>query len=694
MRKPHIFSLGELGLEVEFGKVATQADGSVLLKKGGTVMLATVVEAKTEEFPGFLPLTVDYREHFAAAGKIPGGYFKREGRPTDTEVLTSRLIDRAIRPLFPERYFNKLQVMVTVYSVDKAHTPNVLALLGASLALNVSKIPFLGPVGIAEVGRVDGSLVFEPSYDQMQESDLRVVVAGTAEGICMVEGSANEISEQDLIDILFKAHERIARQVAWQLDIQKQLGVEKNEVAGAQDWQTVAQKVEEYLTTERVRGIVGLIKADRKAYLSDLKEQFLEQHGQAAVEGGMADVLVGYVYEDVLKKKLTTQMFELNKRIDGREFETVREISSEVGLLPFTHGSALFTRGQTQALVTVTLGGGQDEQRIEDLMGDRVDQSFMLHYNFPPYSVGEVRPLRGPGRREVGHGYLAASGLQYVLPSKEDFPYTIRVVADMLESDGSTSMATVCGSTMALMDAGVPIRKMVSGIAMGLIRSADNTFQALTDITGAEDAFGLMDFKVIGTDEGITAIQMDIKHKGGLPREVFEKALAQSNRGRSHIMQEMRKVMTEPRASLSDLVPKIVSFAIPREKIGAIIGKGGETIRAITDTTSVTIDIEDEGRVNIFGHPGPKMEQAINWVKILAGQIEVGRVYDVKVQRIVEFGVFVELAPGQVGLIHISLIPRSQQQELEQHYPIGSPMRALVTDHDTMSGRIRLKPVQ
>lgn len=687
------FSLKKFDYEVEIGKFATQADGAVWFKQGGTVVLATVVSAPSSEFPGFLPLTIEYREQFAAAGKIPGGYYKREGKATDKEVLTGRLIDRAIRPLFPENYFNQIQIVVTVYSVDKEHQPAVIALGAASLALAISKIPFLAPVSAVEVARVKGEWVLNPLYSQTLESDVRITVAGTKEGINMVEGCTNEISEDDMVDVFFKAHALIKEQIVWQEEIQSQVGLPKEPIVDPIDWTDWTKKFDSFLTEERVKRTFVHDKVVRGKALDDLLEEFKTEQHDKIEELKINTKILAYVYDDVLKKKITALIFKLGHRIDGRSFEQVRTISTEVGLLPFTHGSAVFNRGRTQALVSLTLGGGQDEQKVEDLMGNTVEKAFMLHYNFPPFSVGEVRPMRGPGRREIGHGHLAASALEPILPKREDFPYTIRIVADMLGSDGSTSMATVCGSTMALMNGGVPIKKMVSGIAMGLLQSPEGSFQSMSDINGIEDAFGLMDFKVAGTSEGITAIQMDIKYKGGLPREVFQKALSQAKQGRHHILAEMQKVMTKPNENLSELVPHIVTLKIKQDKIGAIIGTGGKTIRSITEKTGTMIDIESDGLVKIYGHPGPKMDEAIGWVKVLAGIIDKGQVFSGKIKRIADFGLFVELVPDFDGLVHISMIPKQKQANLSREYKIDDPLKVEVLDFDPDSGRVRLKIV-
>lgn len=687
------FRLPEFGYEVTFGKFAGQATGAAYLQQGGTVVLSTVVSAPAQEFPGFLPLTVDYREYYSAAGKIPGGYFKREGKFTDKEILTSRLVDRAVRPLFPANYFDQIQILSTVYSVDREHMPHILALLGSSLALVTSKIPFMEPVGVCEIARVDGQWVFFPTYEQGLKAEGKIIVAGTAEGINMVEGAAQEFSEADFIDALFLAHDVIKKQVAWQREIQQELGITKEPVVDQFDWTLWIQRVKEILTDVQVERLFTDDKVVRSAVREELETAFLNKHAEEITQSGISKTFLVYIFDTTLKDRITEMIFKLGKRIDLRDFERVRPISTEVGLLPFAHGSAVFNRGRTQALVSATLGGGQDEARFEDIMDHSTDGSFMLHYNFPSFSVGEVRASRGPGRREVGHSNLAAAAVRQVLPEKEKFPYTIRIVADILSSDGSTSMATVCGSTMALMNAGVPIRKMVSGIAMGLLRNTQGQFQVITDIAGIEDEFGLMDFKVAGTENGITAMQMDIKYKGGLPRTLFEQALAQARVGRLHILHEMQKVMSAPNPKLSDLVPQVVIFKVPVDKIGAIIGPKGKIIQDIIKETSTTIDIEDDGLVKIYGHPGPKLDQAISWVKTLGGVIERGMRYEGRIKRIADFGLFVEIAPGQDGLVHISTIPRAEQVAFMKSVKIDDAVSVEVIDYEQETGRIRLKIV-
>lgn len=688
------FCLPSFDYKVITGKLAGQADGAVWFQQGGTVILATAVTSPSREFQGFLPLSVDYRELFSAAGKIPGGYFKREGKPSDKEVLTSRLIDRALRPLFPDKFFDQVQILVTVYSVDKEHAPYNLALVASSLALSISKIPFLGPVGAIEAIKDGDKWILSPSYEQSKNAKSKITVAGTKEGICMVEGRSNEIPENELVDVLFLAHDEIKKQVEWQVEIQQEVGKEKEPVSDHLDWENWNKKTSNFLTQERLASIEVADKVERKKAISDLKKSFFEEYKDQAEEVSVSQSFIDYIFEQVLKNKVTERIFSTNKRIDGREFNQVRNISSEVGLLPFNHGSSLFSRGETQALVSVTLGGGQDEQRVEELMGDTVERSFMLHYNFPPFSVGEVRFLRGPGRREVGHGYLAASALKAVLPSEEKFPYTIRIVADILSSNGSSSMATVCGSTLALMDAGVPISSMVSGIAMGLLINESGDFRILSDITGTEDGFGLMDFKVSGTENGVTAIQMDIKYKGGLGKEVFNSALNQAKEGRLHILNEMRKTLNAPKSELSKLVPQIVSFKVPNDKIGAIIGPGGKVIKEIIEKTSTSIDIDDNGLVKIFGQPGPDLDKAVKWVKTLAGIIEKDSIYYGEVKRIVDFGIFVELAPGLDGLVHVSNLPRQIQSNFAKEFNTGDKVNVQVVDYDKSTGRVRLKLIE
>jgi len=688
------FQAPDFGFEVEIGLVAAQADGAVWFRNGGSVVLATAVSEPTKEFPGFLPLTVEYREQFSAAGKIPGGYYKREGKPTDKEVLTGRIIDRSIRPLFPSDFFQQVQIINTVYSVDKEHSPSIMALNASSLALVISNIPFLEPVGAVELCRINGSWVVNPTYPEIVKSDAKLTVAGTAAGICMVEGSSTGIAESEFVDAMFMAHESIKKIVAWQLQIQAEVGKTKDnpEKDFNFDWSLWKQRVDSLLTDETLKSFFIADKIERGSRISQVRELLLQQFEQEIKETGISQTIIDYVFDTQLRAKIVNMIFALNKRIDGRDFTTVRDISIQVGLLPFTHGSALFNRGRTQALVSLTLGSGQDEQRIEELMEDgEFAGNFMLHYNFLPFSTGEARPMRGPGRREVGHGYLAASAVRNVLPAKEDFPYTIRVVSDILESDGSSSMATTCGATMALMHGGVPIKAMVSGIAMGLLMNEQGEFKVLSDISGFEDAFGLMDFKVAGTEHGITAIQMDIKYKGGLAREIFEQAMEQARAGRMHILEQMRKVLSSPNPTLSDLVPKVSTLKIDTDKIGAIIGTGGKTIREISEKTKTEISIEPDGLVKIYGAPGADIDMASNWINTLAGKIERGMRYQGKIRRFADFGIFVELVPGQDGLVHVSNVPKQYQRNFSTHYKLDDIVTVEVVEYDSVTGKIRLR---
>jgi len=688
------FKLKSLGYEVTVGKFANQADGSVWFRHKDTVILATAVMAETKSFMGFLPLSVDYRELFSAAGKIPGGYLKREGRSSDQEVLVSRLIDRSIRPLFPSYFFNEVQVLATVYSLDKDALPAPLTLLAASIALSISRIPFGGPVGAVQVGRNEGKWIMNPTREELANSDVTLIVAGTKEGLCMVEGNASGISETELVDALFTAHESIKEQVQWQEEICKEVAVANNTTyQDGFDWTSWHNNAVTFLTSSRVDEIfkVGSEKQALKDAIKKIKVAFHAEHvGQHVVAKSEEENKINYVFDSVLNDAVGVETLKRKVRVDGRNFTDIRNISTEVNLLPSVHGSAFFQRGQTQALVSVTLGSGKDAQRIDDLFeNEPIDVGFMLHYNFPPFSVGEAKPMRGPGRREIGHGHLAASAIKRVLPSKEDFPYTIRIISDILESNGSSSMASVCGSTMALMDAGVPITDMVAGIAMGLLHIEGGNFQAITDITGFEDALGLMDFKVAGTKSGINAIQMDIKYKGGLPRQVFEQALAQAQQARLHILGEMSKVMTEPNKELNPRVPRMISIQIDPNKAGAIIGSGGKIIKEIIEHTGTTIDIEGSV-VNIFGAPGSNIDMAVAWVKILADQLEQGMILEGYIARTSDFGLFVDIAPGKAGLLHISKIPKDKQRNLDQFYRIDDRIMVIVDDFDPESGKIRL----
>jgi polyribonucleotide nucleotidyltransferase len=684
------FTLKQLGLTAEIGNVARHADGSAWLRQGDNIVLATAVATKdTKDFIGFFPLTVEYREKTSAAGRIPGGYIKREGRLSDKEVLSSRFIDRPIRPLFPKYYFNEVQIISSVYSYDGKFPTEILGLIASSIALSISDIPFLGPVGAVKIGRIDGTWKSNLSQDDASSSDVDLLVAGTKDGICMVEGNGNDLSEAELIDALFYAHDEIKVQIQWQEDIVKELGVKKLENTGADFWNEWEEKVRSHFSQESCEALFVASKSERKEILKNLQKDVLEFFANEIDSGVVSKSQMMYIFDTLLKEYLPNIVAKKNKRIDGRTFDEVRSIESSVSLLPSVHGSALFRRGETQSLASLTLGTGQDAQRFESLEGES-SRTFMLHYNFPPFCTGEVKPIRGVGRREIGHGYLAERSFSHVLPSQEEFPYTIRSLVDVLESNGSSSMATVCSTTLALMDAGVPIKDMISGIAMGLMKSSDGDVRILTDILGTEDAFGLMDFKVTGTSRGIMAVQMDIKAKAGLTKELLQKALEQARSARLYILEEMKKVLSSPRKELSSLAPRVSSFRIDTEKIGAVIGPSGKTIKEIIAATGTQIDIADDGMVRIYSPEGESARKAEAWIKTLVGEIEVGTTFEGKVRRVADFGIFVELVPGKDGLVHISSIARDKQSTLPKNYKIGDLLKVKVIAVEAETGRIRL----
>lgn len=685
------FSHPELGLEVELGKYARQANGAAWLKAGKSIVLCTAVAGNApKDFLGFFPLTVEYRERTSAAGKIPGGFFKREGKLSDEEVLNSRLIDRPIRPLFPSNYFNEVQIIATVYSSSGEHPINALAILGSSLALTISDIPFLGPIGAVQIGKVNGQWKFNLDYTTQVASDADIIVAGTAAGICMVEGNCNNASEDELIDLLLKAHEIIKKQIDWQLAIQKEIGKEKKQASNALDLDHWLSQVAKHVSLSSIEALFGKSKQARSEAMDALQEEVLKHFAADIAAGSISSSVISYLFDTQIKKLIPDVIASRQQRIDGRRLDEVRPITSEVGLLPCVHGSAVFQRGETQALATVTLGSGQDAQKIESLHGGLQEKRFMLHYNFLPFSTGEVKPMRAVGRREIGHGYLAETSFPVVLPDIASFPYTIRTVVDILESNGSSSMATVCSTTLALMDAGVPVKQMVSGIAMGLVVDSKGQYHILTDILGEEDALGLMDFKVTGTDDGIMAFQLDIKDKVGLSRELLAKALGQARVARLHILGEMRKTMTQPRSELSSLAPRIFSLKISQDKIGAIIGPAGSIIKEITATTETQIEIEDDGTVLIFAKNAESAKMAEEWIRRLAKEVELGATYEGTVRRMADFGIFVEIIPGKDGLVHISSIARHRQRDLEKEVRLNDKLVVKVTAIDPETGKVRL----
>lgn len=687
------FSFPELGLEVEIGKIARQANGAAWVKLGGNVILSTAVAGKSpSEFPGFFPLTVEYRERPSAAGRIPGGYLKREGRLSDAEVLVSRLIDRPIRPLFSKYYFNEVQLISTVYSSDGLFPASILSLIGSSLALTISDIPFLGPIGAVQIARVNNEWTFNVGYEETANSDAKIVIAGTKSGISMVEGHCNNISEEEMIQLLFQAHERIVRQIEWQEEIQREIGKQKSpESSDTTDWNHWENKVAQSVTEKDVETLFNVNPKEKRSQVEkELEEKVLAVFATDIAEKKVSEKIINYLLENETKKHFSNILARKKSRLDGRGFEEIRQISSEIGILPCVHGSSLFTRGETQALSSITLGTAQDAQKIDTLWGGTKERSFMLHYNFPPFATGEARPIRAVGRREIGHGYLAESSFINVLPPEKDFPYTIRSVVDITESNGSSSMATVCATTLAMMDTGIPISAMVSGIAMGLVKDSADNFHVLTDILGTEDAYGLMDFKVTGTDKGIMAFQLDIKDKVGLPKQLLERALDQAKKARLHILAEMRKVISAPREEISKLAPRITSFKVPQDKIGAIIGPAGKIIKEIIAKTLTQIDIEDDGTVRIYSQNAEAAQEAESWIKTIAGNVEPGSVYNGIVKKIAEFGIFVELVPGKEGLVHISTIDRNKQRDLNKTIKPNDRLKVKVVYFDQETGRIRL----
>lgn len=635
---------------LETGTLAKQTSGSVLARYGDTVVLATLVAAKEKtEGEDFLPLTVNYQEKSAAAGKIPGGFFKREGRPNEKEVLTSRLIDRPIRPLFPKEFTYQTQIIVTVFSADADYDPDVLSVTAASAALTVSDVPFAGPLAAVRVGRVEGEFICNPIKSQLEESDINIVVAGTKEAIVMVEGGSNEVSESDIIDALMFAHESIQEFIKVQEDLVAGEDIQKRVLDPIEEDEDFNNKVVSFADDKLKEAIVISSKTDRNDTIKTIHSETQEHISSQYPDDEEVDI--SKPFEKLLKESVRGLIVNDQKRLDGRGYRDVRPISGEVGFLPRVHGSAVFTRGETQAAVTATLGTKYDEQRIDSLEGD-VTKTFMLHYNFPPYSVGETSFRLGPGRREIGHGALAERALSVVLPERENFPYTLRIVSEVLESNGSSSMATVCGGTLSMLDAGVPISAPVSGIAMGLIKEGDD-FVILSDILGDEDHLGDMDFKVAGTTNGITALQMDIKVTG-VTREILTDALNQAKEGRLHILGEMDKILAAPREDISEFAPRIITMQVEQSKIKDVIGSGGKTIKKIVELTGVQIDIDDSGTVNIASPDRDACDKAIKIIEGIVEDMEVGKVYLGTVKRILDFGAIVELANGKDGLVHIS----------------------------------------
>lgn len=682
-------SYGDYTLSIETGEIAKQATGSVMVSLGDTIVLVTLVASRESSGRDFFPLTVDYQEKTYAAGRIPGGFFRREGRLGEKEILTCRLIDRPMRPLFPKGFNNEVQIMATVLSVDPDIDPDVPAMIGASAAASIGGIPFAGPIGAARVGYKDGAYLLNPTLSQLAESDLDLVVAGTDSAVLMVESEADALSEEVMLGAVLFGHEAMQPVITAIREMADEIGNEK--------WVYEPKELDGDLVSQ-VESLCG--NTVRDAY--QIAEKMKRQDAVGAARANAMETLsaavdaegnprwssddISSAFSKLEKTTVRSRILDGNPRIDGRDNSTVRAISSRVGVLPRTHGSALFTRGETQALVVTTLGSGRDAQIIDAIEGER-REPFMFHYNFPPYSVGETGRNTGPKRREIGHGRLAKRGILAVMPSMEEFPYVIRVVSEITESNGSSSMASVCGSSMALMDAGVPIKAPVAGIAMGLIKDGEK-FAVLSDIMGDEDHLGDMDFKVAGTEAGINALQMDIKIDG-ITKEIMETALGQAKAGRLHILSKMAETITTPRLEMSEYAPRIITFTINPEKIRDVIGKGGAVIRSITEETGTTIDITDDGTVKIASVDNSAGQEARRRVEQITADVEVGMIYEGRVQKLMDFGAFVNILPGRDGLVHISQISEERVQKVSDKLSEGDMVKVKVLEVDKQ-GRIRL----
>ena len=677
--------IGGRKLTLESGKVARQANGSVWVTYGETVVLVTATAAKeTKSDMGFLPLTIEYQERLYSVGRIPGSFFRREiGRPTEKETLTCRIIDRPLRPLFAEGWMTETQVIAMVLSADQQNDPDIMAMIGASAALTISDIPFLGPIAGVRVGYIDGGYVINPTQAQLAVSRMDLTVAGTRDAVVMVEGGADSLSEEEVMEGIFFGHENLQRILDLQEELRAAIGKPKRQVAQPEIDEVLAKKVEEVAAAGMTDVITTVDKMERGRVYDELKARVVAEleNEKEDCAGEVKDLLSN------LKKKMMRDKIVVEKtRIDGRAFDEVRPITCEVGCLPRTHGSALFTRGETQAIVTATLGSEGDEQRIETLAGMSFKQ-FMLHYNFPPFCVGEVRFMRGPSRRDIGHGALAERGISAVLPSAEKFPYTMRVVSDVLESNGSSSMATVCGASLALMDGGVPIKSPVSGIAMGLIHEGDEVV-ILSDILGDEDHLGDMDFKVVGTSEGITSLQMDIKISG-VTREIMSRALKQAKEGRLHILGKMHEAIAEPRADIAPHAPKFFTVKINPEKIRDIIGPGGKIIKGLSTEFDAKIEVDDDGNVKVFTPSGDVAQKLMERIEDITQEAKVGKIYKGIVKTIKDFGAFVEILPGTDGLVHISELDEKRVAKVTDILKEGDEVTVKVLEIDSR-GKIRL----
>ncbi len=686
MRASRTFKYGAHDVTIETGVIARQADGAVIVNMADTVVLVTAVgDSKDVEGRDFFPLTVNYQEKTYAAGRIPGGFFKREGRPSEKETLTSRLIDRPIRPLFPHGFRRDVQVIATVLSMNTEVDPDIPALLGASAALCLSGLPFMGPIGAARVGYKDGQYLLNPTATELQQSKLDLVVAGTREAVLMVESEADRLPEDIMLGAVMFGHEQMQKAIDAIKSLAEEVGTPRIVWTAPAEDKALSAGVAKYIP--QITDAYGIAeKQVRYAKISELKKQCVADLSANQSGTAWTPAQIDAAFHDAEKNVVRSRIIAGKPRIDGRDTRTVRKIEVQVGILPRTHGSAVFTRGETQALVVTTLGTGRDAQIIDALEGER-REPFMLHYNFPPYSVGETGFIGSPKRREIGHGKLARRGVKAVMPDMETFPYVIRVVSEITESNGSSSMASVCGTSLSLMDAGVPVKAPVAGVAMGLIKEA-GSFVVLTDILGDEDHLGDMDFKVAGSADGVTALQMDIKIFG-ITREIMATALAQAREGRLHILGEMNKVLKAPREKMSDWAPTIITIKIDPEKIRDVIGKGGSVIRAITEETGATIDIDNDGTVKIASVDGKAGRAAVERIKLITADVEVGRIYEGKVVRLMDFGAFVAILPGRDGLVHISQISNERVERVSDKLKEGDVVHVKVLEVDRQ-GRIRL----
>ena len=680
------FKYGNNEVKIETGVIARQADSAVIVSIGDTSVLVTAVGKKQgDPDRDFFPLTVNYQEKAYASGKIPGGFFKREGRPSEKETLVSRLIDRPVRPLFPKGYNNEVQVIATVMSLDPEIDPDIPSLIGSSAALSLSGLPFAGPIGAAKIGYVDGDFVLNPSKSQLMESDLDLVVAGTSEAVLMVESEANILSEDVMLKAVIFGHEQMQLVISAINDLAKEASKPQIEWSPPEQDNDLSEAIMQSCSESIKDAYLIKNKQERREKISSIKDQSIQQLHDKHQDKWTSDDL-GKAFSALEKQIVRSNVVKEKTRIDGRDSTTVRPIDVKIGILERTHGSALFTRGETQAVVVTTLGTDRDAQIIDALEGEYKD-TFMLHYNFPPYCVGETGFVGSPKRREIGHGKLAKRGIQAVMPNQEEFPYVIRVVSEITESNGSSSMASVCGTSLSLMDAGVPIKSPVAGVAMGLVKE-DEDYTVLTDILGDEDHLGDMDFKVAGTEDGITALQMDIKIQG-ITKEIMEIALDQAKDARLHILSEMNKVISSSKTDMSEWAPTITSFKIDPEKIRDVIGKGGAVIRGITEETGASIDIDQDGTVKVASVDGSSGREAVKRIKLITAEVEVGKIYEGKVVRLMEFGAFVTILPGKDGLVHISQISEERVEKVSDKLSEGDDVKVKVLEVDRQ-GRVRL----